>query len=287
MPYFCHISLVALIIGRAALAAQPVHAVKVPSGPVIDGRADDAVWSKAPVLTTRDSIGDIEMSLRVLYTDTRVFVLVSYPDENESRSHKEMYWDESLEVYKTGPSREDTIVLKWNMESEPVDLSLSSDTPYRADIWYWKAGRTDHAGYADDKMHVYESLQSPDARQLISKSGETFYLERPGDQGRSAYAVHAYGEYVGDEVPKYARQKPLGSRGDVQAKGHWENGRWTIEFARLLDTGHADDVPFDPHMTYQFGVSRYEIAGRQPDSRASQPFHGAGEIGEELLLVYR
>ena len=42
----------------------------------------------------------------------------------------------------------------------------------------------------------------------------------------------------------------------------------------------------NPGLTYQFGVSRYEIAGRSPDKRASQPNHGAGEIGEELILIY-
>ena len=189
---------------------------------MLDGVADETAWSKAPDTSTEDPVSGIVLTLKALYTDEDVFLLVSYPGDDESRDHKTMYWDESIETYKTGPSREDTLVFKWSMQIEPVDLTLSSDTPYRADIWYWKANRTDHAGYADDKMHVYETTDSPDARQVVSKSGKTFYLERPGDQGSSAYAANAYGEFAGDEVPKYMPREPTGSRGDVQAKGHWK-----------------------------------------------------------------
>ena len=104
-------------------------------------------------------------------------------------------------------------------------------------------------------MHLYECAHSLNGLQMVSKSGRIFYLERPADQGRPAYTAHVYGEFAGDQVPRYELQDPSGSRSDVKARGHWKNGQWTIEFARLLDTGHPDDVPFDPALSYQFGIS--------------------------------
>lgn len=52
----------------------------------------------------------------------------------------------------------------------------------------------------------------------------------------------------GNEVP-YIIFYPLetkwgGSRDDIAAKGIWNNGRWTVEMARRLDTGHSDDIQF-------------------------------------------
>jgi hypothetical protein len=37
---------------------------------------------------------------------------------------------------------------------------------------------------------------------------------------------------------------------------------------------------------YQFGISRYEIAGRAPDEHLEIPLFGAGELGETLELEF-
>lgn len=272
---------------QGAWAEQQIIAVKVDEAPVVDGSADDVAWAHAEPITTIDAVGNIEMTVAAVYTDEQLFVLVRFPDETQSRSHKSMLWSPELGAYQTGPKREDTLVLKWNMEPEPQDLSVSSETPYRADVWYWKSARTDHAGYADDKMHVYEVTKSPHARKVFSKTGRSFYLTRPGDEGAAAYRAVAYGEYMGEEVSKYAFQVPQGSRADVRAKGVWRDNLWTVEFARDLETGNFDDVRFDLEGAYVFGISRYEIAGRRQDHNAEQPNHGAGEISEPLVLLYR
>jgi hypothetical protein len=53
---------------------------------------------------------------------------------------------------------------------------------------------------------------------------------------------------AGDRIP-YIIFHPLdtpwgGSRDDLKAKGIWQDGRWTVEFARKLNTGHNDDIRF-------------------------------------------
>lgn len=53
---------------------------------------------------------------------------------------------------------------------------------------------------------------------------------------------------------------------------------------RRLASGHADDVRFDPGKRHLFGVSRYEIAGRQRDPAVEQPEYGMGDTAEALTL---
>ena len=187
--------------------------------------------------------------------------------------------------YVQGPDREDTFVVKWSMEPLPVDLSMDADEPYRADIWFWKAHRTDHAGYADDKMHIYSRTEVPGAYVLISRQGQRFYVSRDGDAGDAAYANRVYGVYEGERRPPYRYQTPTGSRADVRAKGQWREGLWTVEFSRKRVTDHADDLQFRWPGRYLFGVSRFEIAGRPPNPQLEEPYYGAGDVSEQLELV--
>ncbi|MHC4295376.1 MAG: ethylbenzene dehydrogenase-related protein [Planctomycetota bacterium] len=255
--------------------------------PVIDGNGNDPVWGRANPITTRDRIADIEITLRSVYSADEVFVLVEFPDQTENRAHKTLIWDEEAKRYRIGPQREDTFVFKWSMGPYPVDLSVSANKPYQADIWYWKAHRTDPSGYADDKLQRYGITELKHATRVTSKSGRRFYLHRSGDAGEAAYQTVIVDNYTGPRVSKFSSQEPSGSRADVRAKGVWQNGVWTIEFRRKLRTGHGDDVQFDISKNHRFGVSRYEIGGRRSNPRTEQPNHGAGEIGEHLTLVFR
>jgi hypothetical protein len=273
----------------AVPAAGDPHllSLKTDQAPAVDGDAGDPVWARATPITTRDRLADIDITLRSVHTDDEVFMLVQFPDQTESRAHKTLTWDEAAKRYRSGPQREDTFVFKWSMEAYPVELSISANKPYRADIWYWKAHRTDSSGYADDKTHMYGVTNLKHATKVISRDGRRFYLYRTGDEGQAAYQSVIANEYSEAEVSKFSFREPTGSRADVRAKGTWQNGVWTIEFGRKLQTGHYDDVQFEQARTYRFGVSRYEIAGRKSNPKTEQPNHGAGEIGEHLTLVFQ
>lgn len=56
------------------------------------------------------------------------------------------------------------------------------------------------------------------------------------------------------QIPGYILSAPAGpSWNDIAAKGTWDNGMWTVEFSRKLDTTHADDAQFkDLKATYMF-----------------------------------
>jgi hypothetical protein len=267
-------------------AEQTIVATKVASAPIIDGKGVDSVWSQATEYITYDKVAKIPIALRSIYTDDKIFFLVSFPDSDESITHRSWVWDKSREIYRPGLDREDVFVLKWNMELHPVDLSIRADDEYTADIWFWKACRTNPVGYADDKFQHYSPERLLKSSKQISRTGKKMYLIRPGDSGEAAYQDHLYTEYKGNRIAKYTNKIPHGSRADIKAKGVWSDGKWTIEFARALKTGNNDDIQFDTSKSYLFGVSRYEIAGRKPNSKLTQPFYGSGDIGEVLTLQF-
>lgn len=275
-----------LVFPSLGTAEQTLVLLPVTESPTVDGLAADPAWQKAPALITHDNTANLSITIKGVYTETDIFFLVSFPDADESRTHKSWTWDKGREIYTVGHDREDVFIFKWNMESTPVDLSIYADSPYKADIWYWKACRTDGSGYADDKMHVLSPKDDRNATEIISRSGNKMYLLRTGDTGKSAYTVDLVSEYQGDIVNRFAKQQPTGSRSDVRARGVWQNGVWTLEFGRKLATGNQDDVQFSPGKKYLFGVSRYEIAGRQPNAKLSEPLYGAGDVSETLWIEF-
>lgn len=275
-----------LLLPNISLAEQTITSTKVIAPPIIDGNSQDETWGKATEIITHDNTANLDIAIKSVHTNDKIYFLVTFSDDEESRDHKNWDWDSINELYKMGPQREDIFIFKWNMEKTPVDLSLSSDDFYKADIWFWKACRTDPIGYADDKLQTTGPQETPETAKITSKSGKTIYLQRLGDQGTAAYKNTLYPDFIKSSMPHFEHIKPTDSRADVKAKGTWKDRQWTIEFERNLTTGHLDDISFDTKEIYQFGISRYEIAGRTPDPETSQPLFGTGDISETLFLKF-
>jgi hypothetical protein len=277
-----------LVVTQPLRADQRVISRKTLQAPTIDGLETEEVWNDVTAVTTFDPIADIEIRIKSVYNTSTIFFLVSFPDENESRSHRSWVWNQEQEMYEEGPDREDTFVFKWKLDDNTNDLSIYSDQPYEADLWYWKACRTDPQGFADDKIQRLFNYPAKDTLEVTAKSGQPMYIKREGDAGRSTYKTNIFVDYQGDVVRRYTLRMPQSSRADIIAKGVWKDGRWTIEFARALDTGKNDDVIFrDLKKNYGFGVSRYEIAGRPVKHDADQPLFGSGDITEALTLEFK
>jgi len=281
---FCTFFILALV-QIASCYALEINSKYVHEGPFIDGKREK-LWERSKALEVVDPLTEKKVLLQSLFDDEYIYFKVTYPDKSEDREHKLLVWKEKLKMYKTGIKREDTFLFKWSLQGDKVDLSLEADYPYVADVWYWKAHRTDPIGYADDKRHVYSPNKSFGSKKLISKGGKVFYLSRPGDDGRPAYEILTYDKHVEQTMPRYRQQTPTGSRGDIRAKGTWENGVWTVELRRKLRTGNQDDVIFDTKKTYFFGISVNEIAARDPDYEYDNPFHGVGKISKLIELKF-
>ncbi|MBN2560068.1 MAG: hypothetical protein JXQ75_03965 [Phycisphaerae bacterium] len=254
--------------------------------PAIDGPGDEDVWLRATEIVTLDCSSQREIRIKSVHTADEVFFLVSYPDAAPSETHKSWVWHSAEKVYKQGPDREDAFVLKWSLVGNDANLSIQRDPrPHRADLWFWKAYRTNRFGYADDKHQILGAVHAKNARELRSPDGNSLFLQRMGDDGQPAYAQQMKFHYERDVLPKYELRRPTGSRADIQAKGKWSDGRWTIEFGRKLDTTHADDIVFEPGGSYLFGVSCYEISGDGPHEEWTQPLYRTGDVFDRLTLI--
>jgi Ethylbenzene dehydrogenase len=267
-------------------ADQLLIAQQSSSSPVIDGVADDDAWSNVAGIVTQDFVADIPLEVKAIHSGSSIYFLVRYPDPEKSPYHRSWMWNDDLDEYESADDREDVFVLKWFMAGNDSDLSLSSATGYSADIWFWKACRTDPVGYADDKIQRLYERPVEHCLQLVSKTGSNTYLSRAGDKGSPAYRTRVIVENEGLLIPRFESKQPRGSRADIRAKGQWVDGFWTIEFERKLYTGHDDDVQLDITRSYRFGVSRYEIAGREEEAEADQPLYGCGEISEIITLEF-
>lgn len=102
-------------------------AVKVDSAPVIDGNANDAAWSRAKPIVTHDPLAKIDLTVRAVYTKDKIFILATFPDKTENREHKTQVWVPNQNRYRISTDREDTFVIKWNMEGHPVDLRVDAE----------------------------------------------------------------------------------------------------------------------------------------------------------------
>jgi hypothetical protein len=253
--------------------------------PTIDGHAHEPFWTTTPTITTLDFSSQRLITIKSVYTTDEVFFLVTFPESSPSETHKPWIWDPQEEIYREGPDREDVFLFKWSLSGNDVNLALRDLEPHRADIWFWKACRTNPSGYADDKWQSLSREPGPDTRKVMSPKYGTLYFRRAGDTGEAPFEEKFVFEYHGDVLNKYAPRQPTGSRGDVRAKGVWHDGQWTIEFGRKLDTGHNDDVAFIPGGVYLFGLARYAMAYDTPHESWSQPLYRTGDVFDRLFFT--
>ena len=59
-------------------------------------------------------------------------------------------------------------------------------------------------------------------------------------------------EWEGAMIPRRPLREPTESGTSWRATGVWEDGMWTVEMRRELDTGYVDDMPVEPGEVYTF-----------------------------------
>lgn len=276
-----------LLSGASRAEVVDIPSLKVENPPAVDGSADDVVWLSVKPVVVVDSASGKNILLRSVYTTDQIFFLVQFPDAVQNFLHKPWVWNATEKKYEAGPHREDTFVFKWNMMDKDVNLSNFSDDNYRADVWYWKANRTNPAGFADDKTQVLADSPSKKSQEKISSTGRKRYLSRISDAGKPPYREYKPTVYEGALVDAFPAGIPEGSRADVHAKGVWAGGFQIVEFARALNTGYDDDVQFDPAggESYLFGVSIFSLYG-EPLEASTPNLYGLGRISKPLRLQF-
>lgn len=152
------------------------------------------------------------------------------------------------------------------------------------DMWHWKSVRTNPLDLFDDQF--VDSTSDPKVNKNWGRKGDHKtgggYTNNvnadktgPAFMNKAATASNTYfvmpatkvpfvdAFQAGDVLPGIVLSPFTGSRADIQVKGIWKDGVWTLEFMRkLVTTGeHADvqDVQFsDLSKSYYFGVSVFD-----------------------------
>jgi len=285
--------------------------VNSPSG------TDDTVWNGvSPVwlhVKGRDSFSDeaVKVSMKAAYTLDAIFFLFRWPDSTKSITKKAWRFDGTKWAHLDGD--EDRLALIFEITRingfasrgcavichSPPDVPrkewklATRDPAEKADLWHWKAARSDPYGYADDGWLTVAGNPSGSYRTTGRRSdageGGDIYNETEDKSGPmymqsrsrkplnpefllfeevvviSAEAVFSAGERLTYRMPK----KPTLSRADIKASAEYANGEWTLMLSRKLETGWPDDVQFNIRKEYSFALALFDDSG-DDHSKATQ-----------------
>lgn len=164
------------------------------------------------------------------------------------------------------------------------------------DLWHWKAARSDPYKYADDSWLTIPGLLGEydpnkqsgrrsdsggggDIKNEVADKSKPRYMPGPtrsgGDSGilpaEDAVEITDYTIFKPGDVLTYRMpRKPAGSRADISAVSRYQDGGWILMLYRKLNTGHDDDVIFDPKKQYSFAMGLFDDAG-DDHSKATEP----------------
>ena len=208
---------------------------------MIDGIQNEKAWLLIPF----QSVDGFGIKYKIYLYNSYIYLLVVFPSEKEKRKHRLWHWDPLKQLYLSGPEKEDELYVIW---SEFPQHARPDTFAKRADVWIWRAARTDPSGFADDYYLINDSLSS------IPENGSVGLRQ---DNGKSCWFNRYFAAFAGNELPRYDQRPPEGSLADVKAKGIWNSGIWTIEFSRKINTGNIDDIDFarNPCLSVSFSVS--------------------------------
>ena len=246
-------------------AADELVCGKVAKLPDIDGKAGDDAWKSAKELAVKMDQPDEDpmkkqISIKAVHDGTSVCFLLTWTDADKNDEHSPLIWKDT--AYEAQDDKvEDACSLGFELEGK-FDSDMKAGIESKWDVWEWGAARTNSTGYALDRTHIYSKNAPPapiKGRRLTAREGGTIYFWHPVDEGAPCYTkLEVPEKKVKDVMLQFPPQKPTGSAADVEAKGEWANGKWTVEFKRKLSTGHKDDTVFAAGKSLGFAVATFD-----------------------------
>jgi hypothetical protein len=305
---------VSLLVGAEPALAEEVEvsAKKITDAdaPKIDGKTEK-VWDSvkaAKVTASEGPQGDVEIGLKVLYTDKDIYFLFQWPDKTMSLNR---FYQLDGKEWKKVRGSEDRMNLNWDINNtvkefptkgctvvchkQGKEVTLKTNGPAeQMDVWQWGAQRSNPMGYVDDQWLGHdvkkgsdeETARTGDAKtsggytanfDKAAKAPKYTFKEgvKPGPVllKKDATEVKDSGKFrAGDRLPREVLEKPVGSRGDIEGKAMWDKSRWTLEMKRARDTRDKEhDVQFtDPARPYYFGMSAHDDADGEEHSHTGR-----------------
>lgn len=230
-------------------ASQVIPMHPLDSMPILDGSDED--WGNIPAeeiflhQTRKDQKTKVD-SIFVkggVYGD-RVYLYLTWKDDSKSIEHKPFVWDMEQSRYIQSLLVEDRLAIQFAMTGSYTTDWLSG-SEFTADMWHWKAHRSNFLGLAQDKQTIISRTKLLRSYHAKTSQNETLYILRPSDVGDRLYKSVRYKNKNEMKMPKYIlANKPQGSITDVKAKGVWYEGAWHLELSRAMNTHQDDDVVF-------------------------------------------
>ncbi len=258
------------------------------TAPLIDG-VIDALWDDAPSITTLMGV-----ELKALYDDNNIYMLAQWVDGHNLKGGKagptksidKNLWSHDGEKWsKSG--NEDRFSFLWDAGDSfgascgnmcHSDGSMATSDGH-ADVWHWKAARTNPLGLTDDKWWSSAGRGS-DAKTVSAyndnknAAGDSPMYSGPitegyfiiigeggstDDLGTDINAANTYPGYYLNANAVISGD----SRWDVKSVGTFDEqtGTWTVEFQRALDTGNSDDVVFTHDSEINFSTATFDNTG--------------------------
>jgi hypothetical protein len=248
-----------------------VRALGPVSPPVLDGRADDPAWKKAVPFSfdVKGASGNFTVTLSALRGEGRLYFLAQWQDRDENVEHRPWVWSKERGEYVVGEEIEDALALQFAAKGWFGECMLSGKEAV-ADLWFWRAGRTNPPGFAEDGSLTVSTKRIPKANFYQAENRKTVWVKENRDPGTAPYRSQVAGAYEGELVRRYITREPSGSAADVTAKGRWEKRAWTVELSRLIETGDPADVVFPLRKNMYFSAAVFNGRERSEHSASGE-----------------
>lgn len=260
-----------LFFVSTAQANIVINMAKFKQAPILDG--NQAEWSgiKAtkiqlhaiaanPADKSKDGSAVTSVLVKGATYSGNVYFFLEWQDASHDILHKPWIWDKNKNKYVKGPQREDRFAMQFEIEGNYSTNWLSGEY-FKADMWHWKASRSNPLGLIHDKSTVISRTKLLRSYRATANDGDPMYILRASDEGSKLYRTKRYSYFKKDLMPKYILEKsPVGSVADIKARGVWKKGKWYLEIKRKLNTGNPDDVVFMKGHSTKGGIAIFNQA---------------------------
>jgi len=260
---------------EAAPPALRLSVRRVSAGPEVDG-AEDPLWRDVPGLDVPVSgpRGSGKVRLKAVHDGSVIYFLAEWADPSRDESYRPWVWDGQAGSYQQVKDLDDAFALSLYRDASSPSSCMLGGEPIDADLWLWRAGWGALSSLADDGRLRVSRERIPQANPYPVRSGQgQVWIRQDWDEGAPGWSLFIPVDRAKDTLPSYRATAARGSRGDVRAAGSWgeqKGGRWRVEFARALDTGHPDDVPVQLGATQVVALAVYDKSDRA-DHASSPP----------------
>jgi len=239
------------------------------------------------------------VATKAVYTDQEIYFLFSWKDATKSVTKGAWKFDGQKWSHQKGNEDRISLLFEINRINNfatkgcavvchvPKGATNAKDGKFgttsaaqKGDLWHWKAARTDPVGFADDTWLTQisekkggrksDAGKGGDSRNMTADKSMPKYMLAPNQKPAKndillvshAAEINDYSVFKpGDTITYRMPKMPQGSRADIKAVSRHADGSWDVILYRPLDTGHEDDVAFNPRKKYNFAMALFDDSG--------------------------